>query len=274
MASTEKIKEIIQSDEIRTFFEGLLSKQSRELLKELEQSNKEEVKKLENEKKEIEQKYVKLISDNEQLRDVINDCKSREKELIEKQEDLKKQIENLKTTEETSKGEIGRLTEKQKTLENKNTELERKNEKLDFRYKKYERIEQAYEEYKTLPEDIQIRLQNVFPRGNLFAFMTAGTKWENITGLWNFAKRRIIEKDISDIDKVLDLLEFLFEVYNKQYSKTMYEFMDVNVGDKFDSDLHNIIGINTDGIVSKVWLKGIYDVKNKKVLCKTLIEVQ
>ena len=103
MASTEKIKEIIQSDEIRTFLEELLNNQSRELLKEFEQNNKEEVKKLENEKKEIEQKYAKLSSDNEQLRDVINDCKSREKELIEKQKDLTKQIENLKTTEETLK---------------------------------------------------------------------------------------------------------------------------------------------------------------------------
>lgn len=274
MASTEKIKEIMQSDEIKTFFEGLLNNQSRELLKELEQSNKEEVKKLENEKKETEQKYAKLSSDNEQLKDVINDCKSREKELIEKQKNLTKQIENLKTTEETLKGEIGGLTEKQKTLENKISELEGKNEKLDFKYKKYEQIEQAYEEYETLPGDIQIRLQNVFPQGNLYAFMTAGTKWENITGLWNFAKRRIIEKEIADIEKILNLLGFLFEVYNKQYSETMYQFIDVKVGDKFDSDLHNIIGTNTDGIVSKVWLKGIYDVKNQKVLCKTLIEVQ
>ena len=63
MASTEKIKEIIQSDEIRTFLEDLLNNQSREILKELEQGNKEEVKKLENEKREIEQKYAKLISE-------------------------------------------------------------------------------------------------------------------------------------------------------------------------------------------------------------------
>ena len=53
-----------------------------------------------------------------------------------------------------------------------------------------------------------------------------------------------------------------------------YQAIRPDIGSKFDSDLHSIKGIRTDGVISNVLLVGIYDMGAKKVIFKAVVKVR
>ena len=139
---------------------------------------------------------------------------------------------------------------------------------------KFKDILNAYSLYYELSDEIKMRLKNIFGLNNIRCFIAATTEWNNVEGLWNFAKRRIVENEIDDAKGLVYLFRFLFQQYIQNVNNNGLELITPSIGERYDSDKHTILGVKTDGVVSKVLIDGIYNKSDNKVVFRSLINVQ
>ena len=62
-----------------------------------------------------------------------------------------------------------------------------------------------------MSDNIKQRICNIFGNNNIYDFIKALNNWKTIDGLWNFAKKRLIEEDINQI-QVNNLVETMKEL--------------------------------------------------------------
>ena len=251
--------EFIQSEEIKEYFQQLLNEQTKTLLDQIscrqDKYNREET-------AELEKKYNQELSRRIQL----------EEECVRLQGLLEKESEKAALTDK----ELRNVRQKYSQLQSDYDSVKEKKDNIGKHFAvyeaKYKSIDEAYSRYERLSEDAKGRLRNVFNTDSIYGFLTASADWRNVEGLWNFAKRRIVEKEMTDTEELVSIFEFMLQAYNMQ-EKEKYGLLMPDIGDKFDSDSHTIIGIKTDGFVSKVRLPGIIKLGSQRVIQKALIEI-
>ena len=133
-------------------------------------------------------------------------------------------------------------------------------------------IIEAYNAFSSLGTRTKERLRNIFVSDTLECFLSACFEWDNVEGIWNYVKREIIEKTDAEIDNLHTIFHFMFQGYNVRYREAQYVLISPAIGSKHVSGEQVILGIKTDGIVSRVCLEG-YKRPNGKVICKALVEV-
>lgn len=254
------LDELLQSKELHEYFQKMLDEQIQILLERMaDQQNKYGMEEVERLKEEYDQEKKKRIE--------------LEAEQKERQDALTKENEKRRAAEEDLKTVTEKIEQLQADFDKLKIEKE-DIEKICSAYeKKYGKIDEAYNIYVRLSQEAKNRLKNVFKIDSIYGFIAASADWKNVEGLWNFAKRHIVEKETADTEEIISLFEFLLQAYNLQGSEKRYELLIPAIGDKFDSDRHTIVGIKTDGFVSKVRLSGIIDLDSAKVIQKALIEV-
>ena len=225
------------------------------------QEAERDVEKIRQEKDKIQVKYDKLVESCNILDEKLSMAN-------EKIEQLKKQIVDLekKNAETEQKAQC--------SIQKQQESISSCQEKLSRYEVRYSNIDEAFSVYLSLTDVVKQRLKNIFKAENLYAFLAAISEWENIEGVWSFSKRRLIEDEYNDAEKLIFLFRFLFKAYSQLSDGCPYELISPAIGDKFDSDKHSIKGIKTDGQISEVLLDGIYDVASKKTMYKAVVNVQ
>jgi hypothetical protein len=258
----DAIIEILRSNECKEYFESLLNAQTDEIshiIAEQEGGGKsltsddlmEMQKKLEDEKRAREQSDKKIFA------------------FEQKNEDLQNQNTKLGRDKKQLYEENDKLIQEKDELQRK---IERQKERLQDYEQKFADIDEAYSTYNSLSTEVKQQLKNIFKDGNLYAFVLAGSEWNYVKAIWNFAKTGIVDGKLQNPEKLVTLFKFLFKVYSTNVKG--YELIVPEVGEKFDSDLHIIKGAKTDGYISKVLLEGILDVKSGKSVYKAIVKVQ
>ena len=256
----EQIKEIkVLLDNNETKFQELLKRQNAEETESLKKKLQDETRCKEEAQKASEEKDSLLKKRNKE----IDSWKNRNEELNKSLEEKKKNISELESQKEKNKDEIARHSQRIYELE----------EELKTYKQKYSVIDEALSKYQALSQASKTRIHNIFESDSIYSIVGACYDWRNIEGVWDFAKRRIVEKETNDEENLVFLFEFLLNAYNEQCGQVKYELIKPRSGEKFDSDLHSIIGIQTDGFVSAVSLAGIKNAENGRVIQKALIEV-
>lgn len=293
------ISELLGSDEVSKYFRDLFNEQTDEIRKCISDirsgQNEEELQILRTRLEYAKQKNEEICKRENEIQHLLKDAR----EDLEKKEKnigvLHSKIigleEHIKTLNEEllrKNLEIDSLNEKYRVLEKENVSvLQRKDDEIEsvtrnfektkselVMYKScYQELDEAWRNYQALSQESRNRLRNIFESDSIYGIVGACVDWRNVEGIWAFAKRRIIEKELDDVDKLIFLFKFLFNAHNIQCGQFKYELIEPKCGEKFDSDLHNILGIQTDGWVSVVRLAGIRDIKEKQVIQKALIEV-
>ncbi|MDE7313352.1 MAG: hypothetical protein K2N87_17310 [Eubacterium sp.] len=161
----------------------------------------------------------------------------------------------------------------QKQLKVQQMQIEKLQNELTEYKEQYQAINQARKQYEGLSESIKDRIRNIFQNGSVYGITAACADWRNIEGLWEFTRRRIVEGEGEDVDQLVGLFYFLLDGYNARETTPKYERIQPQPGEKFDSDRHTILGIQTDGYVSGLKLPGIREVESKNILYKALITV-
>lgn len=144
---------------------------------------------------------------------------------------------------------------------------------LNEKYDRYYELDKVYEQFLTLNEETMLRLKNVYPKADIYTFLAASLQWDNIIGLWNFLKTKVVENDTVDLNTLHDIFLVAFKVYNKQGAEEVYQLISPEIGVPFDNDIHVILGTKTDGIIQRTCLEGIQNRKTRKVLNKALVLV-
>ncbi len=278
--------EFLKSEEIYGYFQELLDAQTKEILAQLNHQqndyNNEKLMKVEEKCRQEMNKRVQIEKEKESLQVLLNRENERrlfmEKELeIERQKSEQLQLKCNRINEEMNSMEISQMKiveqyeERVQQISSAMDNLQKLFQKYEGRYRS---IDEAYDRYEEISPQIKNRLGNIFRTDSIYEFIVACSEWRNVEGVWHFIKRRIVEKELTDTDNLIFLFEFMIQAYNAQGNEKKYELITPNIGDRFDSDRHTIIGIKTDGFISEVRLSGIMSSDSGKVIQKALIEIQ
>lgn len=279
--------EALNSDSVKQSINSMLDTQAQNIIeqicgaieKERSESEDKEHKLLLSRLEDSEKRIEELESEKSRLvaehKVQISDLEAEKEKLIE---DYDGQICRLKQNHERQMNETAqrcreeeakKANEMADSLRNSIGALQNRYNEMQSNYKS---IIEAYNAFSNLGTRTKERLRNIFVSDTLECFLSACFEWDNVEGIWNYVKREIIEKSDAEIDNLHTIFHFMFQGYNARYREAQYVLISPAIGSKHDSEEQVILGIKTDGIVSRVCLEG-YKRPNGKVICKALVEV-
>lgn len=277
---------IIESEDVRKYFEKMLKKQTREIEEIISNADRE---RHTEELKTIKEELLKEEEKNAVLSLIIKDAEKRIEQCRVQLEEKKKELDLAREHVRTLNLQLAEQNEKNALLEGRNKELEQSLEdKIDTGKKqiteiqtqlskyqeRYGDIDHAFALYQSLSQEIKQRLSNLIGNEEVCCFIASVSNWTNIEEIWKFFKRRIIEDEVQDLNLLKELFESVFHLFCLVDGKGRYQLISPEVGEKYDSDRHSIKGIKTDGRVEKVLLAGIFDQISQKIIFKALISVK
>lgn len=283
-ALKKEVIDLIKSEEMRVYFEELISRQTEEIRKSSKAVNDY------NQTNQLKQELIQEKSKNSALEQQIKELKKMNTHYMQLLEEKQNECEVERKKAKSFEIQLNSIERENETKEIEYRENERiyreqiqkvEEEKLVLEEKnriyvdKYSAIESASLAYQNLSENMKSRISNVFKDGNMYAMIVAAGDWGNITGIWNYVKRRIIEEEGKmDVNNLKKIFRFVFEAYSEINPNCEYKLISPEVGEKFDSDLQSIKGTKTDGRIEEVLLEGIFAENSRKVIEKALVKVQ
>ncbi len=261
-----KLLSILKDQEFERYLQDILNRQTQELVerlqKEVLEADHEELSKL---------KYA-LNYHKEKIEKQENEIGLLKKHLEQKE----KEINSMRLSYEEKVNEYRKAVSERSEIQSALSMQEMAANELKDIVRQYEKnygeAEKIYVLYKELSDDTLKRLTNIFEKQDLISFMVSGVQWDNIEGLWNVARRKVIEEDTVDTDKLIEIFLFFFFVYNSRYITPEYCIIQPGIGERFNREKHNILGIDTDGYVKQIKLPGYCDGRGR-VIGKALIKV-
>lgn len=280
------IIDFMKSDEMRDFFKEVLQEQTEEIVSAINSVDEKRIQgdidelrnQVSREKQicsDIKQKNSELILQNKNLQLMLGEKIKEVENLSEQNSELEMKISTL----ELQNGQLNQLFENEKasTEQCRFTWEEEKrvmSDKLVSFEERFSTINTLYEQYNGLPISVKQRISNIFANDNVYSIIVAVSDWNSIEGLWGFIKRRIIEDEKEGLSELINVFTESFSLYSLIEGTGRYKLIIPNIGDRFDSDIHSIKGIKTDGVIEKVLLTGIYDFVSKKIVFKALVQIQ
>ncbi len=237
---------------------------------------------------ELKEKIVRLQEERHLLKREVEAIREQKEEYREKYVILNEEYEKKEQLLSADKETIRLLESELEEFKKKNAELQQESarlirdrdativsmeERLGAYENRYREIEEALVLYHRLSGDLQIRLKNILGTGNLYEFLSATRDWNNIEGMWNFTKRRIVEGENTDVKGLVELFRFMFKAYLSHSNARSYVMISPDKGECYDSDKHSIMGTKTDGKIAELLLDGICDAVTKKVVFKAVVKV-
>lgn len=276
MGAKNAVIDLIKSDEIREYLQDMFDQQTDRISNLVATQRSSEMEQLVKECEALKEKIGNFeieISIQNQENDILRQKNKEVSDKLEESEDsLKKLIEESK--EQQSKIEIIEK-EKKDSEEQLQQRIAAVSKELEVYKNNFELASDIMCIFTTLSEDTVSRLRNVLGNGSIYDLLVKASEWRNIEVVWEYTKRRIIEQDHNDDnEKLKALMVKLIEVNQSCTNGRGIEIIVPGKGEKFDSDVHSIVGIDTDGVISKVLLFGIRDKITKKTIYKALVKVE
>lgn len=278
-----RVIDVLKSDDMRVYIEEIIREQMTIIIssEHVEYNSSEG-------NKELEEQLLKEKGYNKKLLLRIEELEKNCNNYLEIYKEKNNEIEIIFKQKQESDNEVALLKEKNMLLETRileaktkyNQDLKKENtekkiiiSKLEEYENTYACINKAYSTYKALPESIKQRLGNIFIRDNIYAFIVAISDWDNIEGIWTFTKRRIIEDEVNGVKELVELFTNAFTLFNLIDDSGRYEFINPQIGERFNSDKHSIKGTKTDGYIERVLLSGIYDSLTRNAIFKAVVKI-
>lgn len=222
--------------------------------------------KLSNENVKLGLEKQSLTNNLTSLEDEMKSEKKKIKELKERNEELEKKVTKSDSIIENLQSEQKRTNESLTDVTNKLSEYKQK-------YDIFVNAESLFSDYQSMSDDTKKRLESVFEAETYTGFISNGLQWENISILWNFMKKKIIESDMVDIQTLIPIFKFFFDFYNSGLKESRYALLEPKVGTSFDKNTCAVVGSGMDGKITEVFLPGYKDLKTDEVF-KALVSVK
>ena len=190
-----------------------------------------------------------LLDDNRELKEEIRTLKE-EKEALET---------NLEKEISSKENEIGKL--KMEIADYKQT------------YCLFMEANKLFSDYQLVSTETKKRLESLFEGQTYEGFVSNGLQWENISILWNFMKKKVIENDMVDLETLIRVFKFFFNFYNSSLRECRYVLLEPKEDTPFDKNICSVVGTGMDGNITKVLLFGYQDIKTGEVF-KALVSVR
>lgn len=214
----------------------VLEKLERIIVKSLEGSSQEEVKRLKEELVEYKEKVGSITSENNKLNQMVQkllgDIQGQQKD-FQKKSVVWKEVQQI-----------------------------------------YSPMYSTYQIYQQISQSARNALKGIFKDEEPAAWIAAGSQPENISSLWEFTKMQIMKRRYEDVKYLSDLIYYFIDLYNKTKNEPIYKMQKVSPGDVFDVEEHiRTSSSKAAGKISKVILFGYLNVKTNLVIKNSVVEV-
>ena len=275
--------------------EGLEGSSTEREIQELKTENKQLSEKIENLntridklEEDLEKKFNSIKGENSVLKSKNDQLAQESKLLLDDNRELKEEIRTLKEEKEaletSLKEEIRTLKEEKEALEtNLEKEISSKENEIgklkmeiaDYKqtYCLFMEANKLFSDYQLVSTETKKRLESLFEGQTYEGFVSNGLQWENISILWNFMKKKVIENDMVDLETLIRVFKFFFNFYNSSLRECRYVLLEPKEDTPFDKNICSVVGTGMDGNITKVLLFGYQDIKTGEVF-KALVSVR
>ncbi|WP_217542981.1 hypothetical protein [Vibrio metschnikovii] len=224
-----------------------------------------------------EQRIRQLVSENQQLNQLIEKIKhllgfSQDADL-----DLPDTISQLQQQLQAKEVEINQLNQVVDTqkaqLQERKQDSSKRDEKLVWYQTHFEDDLTIFNLYQELSEQTRTSLNGIFKDCSIQGIVACGIQEKNISNFWDYAKSEVINGTNPDLGKINRLFELLFKRFNLAYP--MFALQAVKVGDNFDTQLHikHNSSVKMSGAISSIRLIGYVNTKTEKVIKPSLVVI-
>ena len=239
--------------------------------------------------KDSEQQIQNVQYRNSQLEKSLSQAQQRVKDLeqqIQNAQYRNSRLENsLSQSERSSKDLQSKLAEWQKTftreqqrnkslqqdLDAANQTISDLEEQLEQRFARGWELFQKYQSVGTHARQL---LQGVFTRDNFMSFICGGAQSESLEKIWDVLRECVMNSRQHDAEILWDVFEYSLELVNSSRAQVSYSILPVNVGDRFDSDVHTEApGSRAQGKIAQVYLPGFKNDYNRRIIRKSIVQV-
>ncbi|ENM3814707.1 hypothetical protein [Vibrio paracholerae] len=224
-----------------------------------------------------EQRIRQLVSENQQLNQLIEKIKhllgfSQDADL-----DLPDTISQLQQQLQAKEVEINQLNQVVDTqkaqLQERKQDSSKRDEKLVWYQTHFEDDLTIFNLYQELSEQTRTSLNGIFKDRSIQGIVACGIQEKNISNFWDYAKSEVINGTNPDLGKINRLFELLFKRFKLAYP--MFALQAVKVGDNFDTQLHikHNSSVKMSGPISSIRLIGYVNTKTEKVIKPSVIVI-
>ncbi len=270
MNKAKLLKLIDEDDEIKDAIKNIFSQNNSTQ----ERDNDKEIEML----KGLVTKWKKCFKDEEiksdtltqeleqQKSDLTHDIDTLEQEKV----NLTNENKQLQSTKKELEESVLKLQSDNKNIESTNTKL---HNTVEFYRKNFEEELRIYELFSSLSTKTKESLNGIFKDSSLEGFLSCGVQDKNISSFWEYIKVELQEDKNSDIEKLVQIYNFLFQRYIKAFP--IYALQEVNAGDEFEalSHVNHSSSSAVSGTITKVLLRGYVNTKTSKVIKQSVVKV-
>lgn len=239
--------------------------------------------------KDLEQRIQTAQSENYRLENDLSEAQRRVKNLEQQFQTAQyrnSRLENsLSQSEKSSRSlqkrfedwqssfdiEHQRANNLERELKEANIKLMRLNAQLNDRF---DRGWELFQKYKGVGSHARQLLQGVFPHENFTSFICGGAQTDSLETLWDVLRECIMNGNQHDAEILREIFEYCLELVNASKVQSVYSILPVNVGDRFDFEVHSEApGSRAQGKISSVWLPGYRNDYNGRIIRKSIVQV-
>lgn len=239
--------------------------------------------------KDLEQRIQTAQSENYRLENDLSEAQRRVKNLEQQFQTAQyrnSRLENsLSQSEKSSRSlqkrfedwqssfdiEHQRANNLERELKEANIKLMRLNSQLNDRF---DRGWELFQKYKGVGSHARQLLQGVFPHENFTSFICGGAQTDSLETLWDVLRECIMNANQHDAEILREIFEYCLELVNASKVQPVYSSLPVNVGDRFDFEVHSEApGSRAQGKISAVWLPGYRNDYNGRIIRKSIVQV-
>jgi len=216
---------------------------------------------------------IKIEKDKEEIGRLNQDISKLQRtkdELETLNKELKSENDKLTSINNALQNDVQKLHSDNKNIQTANTKL---NKTIAFYRDNFEEQIKAYELFSSLSTDTKVSLSGIFKETTLQGFLSCGVQEKNIASFWEYIKTEWQEEKNTDIEKLVQIYDFLFQQYRKAFP--MYELQKVDKGDEFDALAHinHSSSKAVSGTITAVLLTGYINTKTSKVIKQSVVKV-
>ncbi|ONI37897.1 hypothetical protein AN639_01120 [Candidatus Epulonipiscium fishelsonii] len=227
-------------------------------------------------RQELEAEVLKKFigqSKLEEIIDILNQIPSMalaSKESPSGYANVQQNYENLKNEVKTLKNELHQSHAERQILENRKRDLL---VQVQFYKDKYDTIENIFKVFDKLDDNVKSGLDGIFRDNSRDKFLMSCASLEKLELLWDFIYYTI--ENVSDNTEAINnlniILDYFFDLFS--YTNPVYERINTENNENFDSKLHIKIGSKKSGPIQEVKLRGIKNKYTQKILKKSVVQL-
>lgn len=194
-----------------------------------------------------------------------------ENSLSQSEQSARSLQDKLKEWQNTFNREQQRAKTLQRDLDDANQKVSELENQLQQRFS---RGWQLFQKYQSVGAHARQLLQGVFTRDNFMSFICGGAQSESLEKIWDVLRECVMNSHQHDAEILWEVFEYSLELVNSSRAQVSYSVLPVNIGDRFDSDLHSEApGSRAQGKVAQVYLPGFRNDYNRRIIRKSIVQV-